>query len=102
MAVSDNPRGRTPITASAACLLSLAAAPSFAIMALLTAIHGGGMRDMLCPVAQDAPLLTGMVPMYLLMSGFHLGPWLHLISRSAPHNPARPEAENSLVLPHST
>ncbi|HEY2529025.1 MAG TPA: hypothetical protein VGJ20_13940 [Xanthobacteraceae bacterium] len=56
------------------CFLSLAAAPTFAIMALLTSIHGGGMSDMICSAARDAPPLTGMVPMYLLMSGFHLVP----------------------------
>jgi hypothetical protein len=59
--------------------LSLAAAPTFAIMALLTGL-GGGSPDMLCSAAQDASPLTGMVPMYLLMSAFHSAPWLKLIS----------------------
>jgi hypothetical protein len=66
--------------ASADCLLSLAAAPTFATMALLTGIHDGSMPGMLCSAAQDASPLTGMVPMYLLMSAFHLSPWLNLIS----------------------
>ena len=61
--------------------LSLAAAPTFAAMALLTGIHGGSMPDMLCSAAQDASPLTGMVPMYLLMCAFHLAPWLRLLSR---------------------
>jgi len=78
---SDIARGRKPTRASATCLLSLAATPTFAIMALLTAVHGGGMPDMLCSSARDGSPLTGMVPMYLLMSAFHLGPWLKLISR---------------------
>jgi hypothetical protein len=67
--------------------LSLAAAPTFAIMALLTGVLGGGPLDMLCSAAQDASLLNGMVPMYLLMSGFHSSPWLKLISsrRSRAH-----------------
>jgi hypothetical protein len=64
--------------ASADCLLSLAAAPAFAIMALLTGIADGGMPSMLCSVAHDASWLTGMVPMYLLMSAFHSAPWLRL------------------------
>ena len=59
--------------------LTLAAAPTFAMMALLTRIHGGGMPDMLCPAGLDAWPLSGMVPMYLLMSAFHLAPWLRLI-----------------------
>jgi hypothetical protein len=65
----------------AADWISLAAAPSLAIMALLTGIHGGAMPDMLCSAAQDASLLTGMAPMYLLMSAFHSAPWLKLIFR---------------------
>jgi hypothetical protein len=60
--------------------LSLAAAPIFALMALLTGIHGGGMPDMLCTVAPNASPLTGMVPMYCLMSAFHLAPWFRLFS----------------------
>jgi hypothetical protein len=63
----------------AADWLSLAAAPTFAIMALLTAVLGGTPMDALCSAAHDAPL-SGMVPMYLLMSAFHLSPWLKLLS----------------------
>jgi len=60
--------------------LCLAAAPTFAIMALLRGVLGGGPPDMLCSAAQDASPLSGMVPMYLLMSAFHSAPWLKLIS----------------------
>ena len=60
--------------------LGLAAAPTFAIMALLTAILDGGAPHMLCSAALDASPLSGMVPMYLLMSAFHSGPWLKLVS----------------------
>jgi hypothetical protein len=79
-------------TGSAAALgaadwLCLAAAPTFAIMALLTGILGGGPLDALCSAAQDASPLSGMVPMYLLMSAFHSAPWLKLIAsrRSGAH-----------------
>jgi hypothetical protein len=58
--------------------LSLAAAPTFAIMALLTSVLGGPAK-MLCSAAHPSPL-SGMVPMYLLMSAFHSSPWLKLIS----------------------
>jgi hypothetical protein len=61
-------------------LLSLVAAPIFAVMALLTGIQDGGMSAMLCSAAHDASPLSGMVPMYLLMSAFHLAPWLKLIA----------------------
>src|SRR3954452_24493829 len=60
--------------------LGLAAAPTFAIMALLTGVLGAGTPDVLCSAAQDASPLSGMVPMYLLMSAFHSAPWLKLIS----------------------
>ena len=61
--------------ADIAAWLHLAATPSFAAMALLTAIPSGG-PDMLC--GEHASLLGGMVPMYLLMSVFHAAPWLRL------------------------
>jgi hypothetical protein len=60
--------------------LSLAAAPTFAMMALISAALAGGRQDMLCSAAHDASPLSGMVPMYLLMSAFHSPPWLKLIS----------------------
>jgi hypothetical protein len=64
----------------AAHWLRLAAAPTFAIMALLTGIHGDGMPDVLCSAAGNGLPLSGMLLMYLLMTAFHLGPWLKLIS----------------------
>ena len=60
--------------------LSLAAAPTFAIMALLTSILGGGQPDILCAPAEHASPLSGMTAMYLLMSAFHAPPWLKLIA----------------------
>jgi hypothetical protein len=60
--------------------LGLAAAPTFAIMALHTAIHDGGMADMLCSAAHGVSPLCGMTAMYLLMSAFHSAAWLKLIS----------------------
>ena len=59
--------------------LHLAAAPTFAIMALLTGV-GGGSPDMLCSMTHDASPLNGMALMYLLMSAFHSAPWLKLVS----------------------
>lgn len=51
-------------------------------MALLTAVLGGGSLDALCSTARASPF-GGMVPMYLLMSAFHLAPWLKLIGSRA-------------------
>jgi hypothetical protein len=68
-----------PSKASADCWLALAAAPTFAIMALLTGIHGDAMPDTLCSAVHYASPLGGMVPMYLLMSFFHSRPWLKLV-----------------------
>jgi hypothetical protein len=73
-------RNRNAPALIAADWLRLAAAPTFATMALLTGVIGGGAPDGLCS-AQDASALTGMVPMYLLMSAFHATPWLRLITR---------------------
>jgi hypothetical protein len=61
--------------------LGLAAAPTFALMALVTVASGGDEPDWLCSAAHGASPLNGMVPMYLLMSAFHAGPWLKVISR---------------------
>jgi hypothetical protein len=61
----------------AADWLSLAAAPTFAAMALLTGALGS--PDMLCSSMLGASPLSGMVPMYVLMSAFHSAPWLKLI-----------------------
>ena len=58
-------------------LLRLTAAPTFALMAVLTATSG--MPDALCAAASP---LGGMVPMYVLMSVFHMPPWLKLIIRA--------------------
>jgi hypothetical protein len=69
--------------------LALAAAPSFAGMALLTEIDGA--TDMLC--AGRTSTLGGMGLMYLLMSAFHLAPWLRLIGRPDVDHPiSRTEA----------
>lgn len=59
--------------------LALAATPTFAIMAVLTALFGGGPADMLCAAGRGS-VLGGMVPMYLLMSAFHSAAWLRLLA----------------------
>jgi CBS domain containing-hemolysin-like protein len=78
---ADVARGRGRTDLSAVRLLSLAATPTFAVMALLTVVHGDGMPDMICSATREGSLLSGMVPMYFLMSAFHLAPWLRLLAR---------------------
>ena len=73
--------GDTAILA-AADWLCLAAAPTFAVMALLTGVLGGGQMTTVCSTAPDASPLSGMAAMYLLMSAFHLAPWLKLCGRA--------------------
>ena len=67
------------VARTAADGLYLAAAPTFAIMALVTGVVGGGPADALCSIGGSSPL-GGMMPMYLLMSAFHLAPWLKLFA----------------------
>jgi len=66
--------------------LSLAAAPTFAAMALFTGVSGDQPLGMLCGPAHGVSVLGGMAPMYLLMGAFHSTPWLRLIAarRRAP------------------
>ena len=72
--------GREAVAAShLARWLGLAATPTFAVMAVLTAVLGSGPADMLCSGGHGITL-GGMVPMYLLMSAFHSAAWLRLIS----------------------
>jgi len=68
------------VVRSAAEWVHLTAAPTFAVMALVTATLGGGASDMLCMTAPAASPLNGMALMYLLMSAFHVSPWLKLIA----------------------
>jgi hypothetical protein len=62
----------------AARWLALAAAPTFALMALLSLPGFGVPPAMSCMAPHGAGWLSGMAPMYLLMSAFHCGAWLKL------------------------
>jgi hypothetical protein len=61
--------------------LSFGATPTFAVMAALTAVLGSGVHETSCSAGSHTSALSGMVPMYVLMSVFHFAPWLKLISR---------------------
>ena len=61
-------------------LLRLAAAPSYAFMAVFIAVFGESPKDMLCMGMHHTSPLSGMAWMYVLMSAFHSAPWLKLIA----------------------
>ena len=63
----------------AADWLGLAAAPAFAMMALMTFCLGGGMEP-LCSATPFGSLMSGIAPMYLMMSAVHSAPWLRMIT----------------------
>ena len=65
----------------AAAWLALAASPTFGLMAWLAA-HDAPPRA-LCSPGSSIPPIGGMSAMYLLMSLFHLSPWLRLASARA-------------------
>jgi hypothetical protein len=65
------------VARQAATWLHLAAAPTFLLMALATLLDASPMAAM---CGGDGWFLGGMAPMYLLMSAFHLGPWLEAVS----------------------
>jgi hypothetical protein len=61
----------------AAGWLGLAASPTFAVMAWIAAHDAPAMA--LCSAGSGVLPVGGMTAMYLLMSVFHLSPWLKLV-----------------------
>ena len=61
--------------------LGLAAAPTFAAMALLTALSEDMAPAAMCGSGGPPFALGGMAPMYMLMAVFHLPPWLRLTAK---------------------
>ena len=62
--------------------LGLAAAPAFAVMAVVSGVGDEG-RSALCTVAGGPAAWDGMAFMYLLMSLIHLPPWVRALSGRA-------------------
>jgi hypothetical protein len=82
--------GKAAKLAAADCL-SFAAAPIFALMALLAGVFGGASGMHSSGMHGFYGLIDGMALMYLLMSVFHAAPWLTLLAirRAAAARPAR-------------
>lgn len=76
----DTCAGRGHAATGLAGWLGLAAAPTFALMALWT-VFFTGQPDMFCMAMQGSSPVSGMTVMYLLMSAFHAAPWLRLLAR---------------------
>jgi hypothetical protein len=60
--------------------MALAATPTFAAMAVWSIAGGREPATMICSASPASPL-DAMTVMYLLMSVFHIAPWLRLASR---------------------
>lgn len=71
---------RRAVATAGARGLALAAAPTFALMAWITGTGGGSA---MCSSSGFALPLDSMGAMYLLMSFFHLGPWLRFAMQIA-------------------
>ena len=69
-----------PVRGAAGCL-HFAASPTFALMAWFAANDASPMA--FCSSASSILPVNGMTAMYLLMSLFHLSPWLRLASGRA-------------------
>ena len=73
---ADKGSARARQAGVAAGSLTLAASPAFALMAWLAATDAPAIA--LCSSASGMLPIDGMGAMYVLMSLFHLSPWLNL------------------------
>jgi hypothetical protein len=78
-AAANKESGRARQAHSAAGWLALAASPTCALMAWIAA--SDAPRIAICSSASGMLPIDGMAWMYLLMSLFHLSPWLRLAAR---------------------
>jgi hypothetical protein len=76
--VADKAGKRAWQACGAADWLGLAASPTFALLALMAANHAPPIA--LCSLGSSILPIDGMTTMYVLMSLFHLSPWLKFAS----------------------
>jgi hypothetical protein len=95
-------RGERLVALRATDWLRFAAAPTFALMAVVTGFCSS--QDIVRSTADGAWPLGGMVPMYVLMSVFHCAPRLKLVAkwRSGSAPPAEPASPDGVVQAKST
>ncbi len=75
--------------------LCLAAAPTFAVMAMVAGTSSAVPQDV-CGLMHSSSPLGGMTSMYLLMSAFHSPPWLKLlVARCVASDPASHHTPNT-------
>ena len=65
--------------------LTLAASPSFALMAFVSAEQSAGPGAMICGVSLNASPFGSMTVRYVLMSVFHAAPWLKIVGSRFGH-----------------
>lgn len=87
LANPDKTIARTSPRRGAAGWLGFAAAPTFALMAWIAAETAAPAA--LCSSSPDMRSIGGMTAMYLLMSLFHLSPWLKLAAGATDHSTTR-------------
>ncbi|MFB8341036.1 hypothetical protein ACWGNA_03750 [Brucella cytisi] len=66
------------LTSDASGWIGLAATPTFALMAWISAV--GSQDIMMCSGASTFVSINSMAVMYVLMSLFHLSPWIKLFA----------------------
>lgn len=89
--VAENSKAGVRQARGAAGWLGLAASPTFALMAWISA--SDGPQNMMCPAPSGLLPIGGMAWMYLLTCILHVSPWLMFAPRHArqftqPRNPS--------------
>jgi hypothetical protein len=82
-AAPEKPASSPRATIATAGWLGLAVAPTCALMAWISAVGSPAMT--MCSAASAFAPINDMALMYVLMSLFHLSPWLKLLSSRSQH-----------------